>query len=139
MGFRLIPRTKGFTGISQESKCAYRNDSPQKKRKLFVPQEVFSLSRYAEGRACAVSGSISVVNDLTRTHPIETVIPTSFEGAPKRLYFRAGNLPTSEHQLKCVQKWLYLCLEKLEFQAPSWETLHVVNRPKNAHKQLFPL
>jgi hypothetical protein len=62
------------------------------KRKLFVPpQEVFSFYRYAEGRACPVSGSISVVNDLTRTHPIETVIPTSFEGAPKRLYFRAAS------------------------------------------------
>lgn len=29
MGFRFIPRTKGWTGISQESKCAYRNDSQQ--------------------------------------------------------------------------------------------------------------
>lgn len=98
------------------------------------PQEVLFFSRYAEGRACPVSGSISVVNNLTSTHPIET----SFERAPKRLDFRAGNLPTSEHQLKCFQKWLYLCLEKLEFQAPSWETLDVVNRPQNAHKQLFP-
>jgi hypothetical protein len=50
-------------------------------------QEVVSFSRYTEGRACPVSGSISVVNDLTRTHPIETRIPTSLEEAPNRLYF----------------------------------------------------
>jgi hypothetical protein len=58
-------------------------------------QEVVSFSRYAEGRACPVSGSISVVNDLTGTHPIETRIPTSLEEAPNRKNFRAGNLPTN--------------------------------------------
>lgn len=62
-------------------------------------QEVVSFSRYAEGRACPVSGSISVVNDLTGTHPIETRIPTSLEEAPNRKNFRAGNLPTNSNVL----------------------------------------
>ena len=62
----------------------------QKEKKAFrAPTEVVSFSRYAEGRACPVSGSISVVNVLTGTHPIETVIPTPLEEAPKRLFFRA--------------------------------------------------
>jgi hypothetical protein len=50
-------------------------------------QEVVSFSRYAEGRACPVSGSISVVNDLTGTHPIETRIPTSLEEAKLQIDF----------------------------------------------------
>lgn len=40
-----------------------------------------------------------IVNDLTRTHPIETRIPTSLEEAPNRLYFRAG----CPRALKCVK------------------------------------
>jgi len=77
--------------------------TPKKESFSCVPppllnREVVSFSRYEEGRACPVSGSISVVNDFTRTYPIETVIPTSFEGGQK---FTSERLPTSEHQLKC--------------------------------------
>jgi hypothetical protein len=62
--------------------------------------QIFSpvYERNLLGRACPVSGSISVVNDLTGTHPIETRIPTSLDEAPNRLYFRAGNLPTTRNR-----------------------------------------
>jgi len=114
----LSIRFPGRKKYSQSPKA--RSVTPGKRKAFSAPLDVFSFSRYAEGRACPVSGSISVVNDLTRTHPIETVIRKEL-----RFDFRAVlQVSTNSNVFR-----LYLCLEKQEFQALSWETLDVVNRP----------